>query len=147
MAPCFDVYVRLPHLDRPTVESFLERHLPSWRDPDAWLADDAGEIIEAGLSGALSGEVLYSRDTRGLLPPELDFVILAFQRDGGVVLGVSVDIGVDQDAAVLVSDAWLTRLLAETGAPQGFFQAEDPPPLTAAEWQESVGRAFGTRSA
>ncbi|GLY48018.1 hypothetical protein Lesp01_16740 [Lentzea sp. NBRC 102530] len=143
VAPCFDIYVRLPHLDRPAVEAFLERHVPSWREPDAWLSEGAGEILEAGLSGSCSGEVLYSRGSKGLVPPELEFVIVAFQRDDGVVLGVSIDIAVDQDAAALVADRWLTRLPAETGAAQAFFQAEEPPPLSDAEWREAVERAYG----
>lgn len=143
MAPCFDVYVRLREVDRAVVEGFLERHLPGWRDGGAWLSEDGDRVVEAGLRGLAGGQVLYG-PVRG---SELEFVVLAFPVDGGVVVGVSVDLGVDQDAAAVVAEGWLARMVAELGACEGFFQGEEPPPLSDGEWQEAVGRAFRSRIA
>lgn len=138
MAPCFDIYVRLPVLHRPDVEHFLESHVDSWREPATWTSEDAAEILESGLSGAQPGEVLYA--SKGLHPADLEFVMLAFPRDGGVVLGVSIDH--EQADAVSEAERWLALLLEETGAPQGFVEGEEPPPLSEAEWREVMGRAF-----
>jgi hypothetical protein len=146
MAPCFDVYVRLPRLDRLHVESFLETHVVSWRESPAWLSEDAAEILQAGLSGSSSGEALYATASRGVRNPELDYVIVAFPLDAGVVLGVSVDIEPDEAAAAALAEKWLVRLLDEAGAQQGFVQAEEPPPLTETEWQAAMERAFISRS-
>jgi hypothetical protein len=99
MPPCFDICVRLPDPNRVAVEDFLERHVPAWREPATWMSEDAGVILESGLAGSRSGEVLYASSTAGLRPAELEFVMLAFSRDGGFVLGVSIDIGMDHDAA------------------------------------------------
>ncbi|MGW6443515.1 hypothetical protein [Lentzea sp. NPDC055074] len=138
MAPCFDIYVRLPVLHRPDVERFLENHVSAWHEPATWLSEDAAEILESGLSGSQPGEVLCTY--RGLHRADLERVMLAFPRDGGVVLGVSVDH--EQDDAISEAERWLGLLLEETGAPQGFVQAEEPPPLSEAEWQDAMGRAF-----
>jgi hypothetical protein len=135
MAPCFDIYVRLPGNERSAVERFLDRHLSRWRVADTWShSDDADRIIEAGLSGSASGEVLYA----GVRDSELEFVMLAFPVDGGVVLGVSIDLTANEAAV----GAWLDRMLAETGAREGFAQAEEPPPLSDDGWRESMGRAM-----
>lgn len=146
MAPCLDVYVRLPRLDRLDVQSFLEAHVANWRESHAWLSDNASEILQAGLAGSPSGETLYASATSGVRDPELDFVIVAFPRDVGIVLGVSIDLEPDQDAAAGLAERWLVRLLDEVGAQQGFVQAEEPPPLTEAEWQAEMERALIARS-
>jgi hypothetical protein len=142
---CLDVYVRLPRLDRGQVERFLETHVVDWREAHAWLSEDADEILEAGLGGAASSETLYSR-SRGVRDPELHFVMVAFPKDTGVVLGVSIDLDPDEEAAMVLAEQWLARLLAEPGAQEGFVQAEEPPPLTEAEWQAEMKRALVARS-
>lgn len=76
-----------------------------------------------------------------------DFVMVAFPRDRGIVLGVSVDLDPDEDAAMRLAEQWLARLLTEPGAQQGFVQAEEPPPLTEAEWRAEMERALIARSA
>lgn len=48
--------------------------------------------------------------------------------------------------APALAEKWLVRLLDEVGARHGFVQAEEPPPLTEAEWQVAVERAFRSRS-
>ena len=72
---------------------------------------------------------------------------LAFPRDGGVVMGVTIEIGADQEADTLAAEGWMVRLLEETGAQQGFVHVEEPPSLTEAEWQDAMGYAYRTRSA
>ncbi|WP_112228786.1 hypothetical protein [Lentzea atacamensis] len=146
MAPCPDVYVRLPHLDRLRLESFLDAHVTSWRESAAWLSENASDILRAGLSGSPSGETLYASPSSGVRDTGLSFVMLAFPRDSGVVLGVSVDLEPDEDAAMTMAEKWLVRLMRELGAPQGFVQAEEPPPLTEAEWQVEMARALSSRS-
>ncbi|MEV6242987.1 hypothetical protein [Lentzea sp. NPDC051838] len=39
--PCYDIYVRLPRLDRLKVQSFLDAYVRSWREPDAWSSEDS----------------------------------------------------------------------------------------------------------
>lgn len=141
MAPSFDIYVRLPDGNRHVVEAFLERHVPAWRESATWFSEDAATILEAGLGGSRSGEALYAGSSKKIRPADLEFVMLAFPRDGGVVLGVSIDAGMDEDAATAPARGWLARLLEETGAQQGFAQVEQPPPVTNAEWQTAMGRA------
>jgi hypothetical protein len=144
VAPCYDIYVRLPRLDRLKVESFLDAHMANWRESHAWTSEDASEIVAAGFSGSPSGETLYSSATSGVRDPGLDFVIVSFPQDAGVVLGVSINL--DQDEADALAEQWLVRLLDEVGARQGFVQAEQPPPLTEAEWQTEMERAYIARS-
>ncbi|MGW6930336.1 hypothetical protein ACWGE0_09720 [Lentzea sp. NPDC054927] len=144
MAPCFDIYVRLPDLNRRVVEDFLERHVLAWRESATWFTEDAAAILERGLGGSRSGEALYAGRSKGLRPADLEFVMLAFPRDGGFVLGVSIDAGMDEEAAAGSARRWLAALLEETGAQQGFAQVEEPPPVTDAEWQEAIGRASAT---
>jgi hypothetical protein len=128
------------------VESFLDTHVAHWRESSAWLSEDAAETLLAGLSGSPSGETLYASRFSGVRNPELDFVMLAFPHDAGVVLGVSVDLEPDEDAAMIQAEQWLVRLMDELGAPQGFVQAEEPPPLTEAEWHAEMQRALTSRS-
>ncbi|SMD22233.1 hypothetical protein [Lentzea albidocapillata] len=146
MAPCLDVYIRLPRVDRGLVEDFLEAHVQGWRESAAWLSDAAAEILEAGLSGVPSGETLYAPSRRLRRSDELDFVMVAFPRDEGVVVGVSVDLEPGEDAAMTSAEEWLARLLEQFGATQGFVQAEEPPPLTEAEWHAEMTRALASRS-
>ena len=145
MPPCLDVYVRLPHLDPLQVEKFLDAHVANWREPDAWIAEDAPASLRAGLSGSLSGETLYASSS-AVRSRELNCVMLAFPQDTGVVLGVSVDLAPGEDAALALAERWLVRLLDEVGAPQGFVQEEEPPPHTEAEWHAEMERALTSRS-
>ncbi|MEU0883035.1 hypothetical protein ABZ345_30880 [Lentzea sp. NPDC005914] len=128
------------------MENFLDTHVAHWREPAAWLAEDAADTLRTGLSGSPSGETLYASRLSGVRNPELDFVMLAFPRDAGVVLGVSVDLEPDEDAAMTQAEQWLARLMDELCAAQGFVQAEEPPPLTEAEWQAGMARSLRSRS-
>jgi hypothetical protein len=145
MAPCFDIYVRLPDVDRHVVEAFLELHVLAWREETTWSSEDAATILEAGLAGSRSGEALYAGNSKNIRPADLEFVTLAFPWDGGFVLGVSIDVGMDEDAAEASARHWLARLLDETGAQQGFVQVEEPPPVTDAEWETAMGMATACR--
>lgn len=139
MTFCYDVYVRLPVLDRRAVEAFLERHVTGWRESGAWLSEDASDILAAGLAGSLSAETLYA--SSGVIRDlDVECVIIAFPWDSGVVVGVSVDL--EQDGADAAAERWLRRLLEETGAQQGFAKVEEPPPRSAAQWLEDAASGY-----
>jgi hypothetical protein len=133
VAPCVDLYVRLPELKREVVERFLSSHIDDWRRDDAWLEEDAVALLDAGLRDEKTGTVHYSSKTTD---DAYEYVIVAFPTDGGVVLGLSLDLE-DVPGGSVVSahaPAVLVTLREETGARDGFYAVEHPPPLTAGEW-------------
>jgi hypothetical protein len=140
MAPSVDVYVRLPQCNRSQVERFLDEHVETWRHADVWLSEDASTLLEGGLSGSSTGDVLYAPEPH-IRDADLEYIIVAFPRAGGVVLGASVDLSPDEPAAMTEAEQVLRRFLQETGASEGFVQVEEPPPLTEEGWQEAMQRA------
>ena len=122
------------------VELFLNSHVNDWRRDDAWLEEDAVALLDAGLRDEKTGTVHYSpkatNDTH-------EYVIVAFPTDGGVVLGLSLDLeDVPGGSAVPArTAAVLASLREETGARDGFYAVEHPPPLTAGEWHQVAADA------
>jgi hypothetical protein len=138
MPPCWDVYVRLRRLNPATVRKFLTRYLPDYLEPERWLGEDPGAVVqlERGLAGAARGFALYAWCAEG----DYCSVIVALPHDGGAVLGLSVDMALGEPKASGVSEELLTKLLDETGAYEGFVVVEEPPPLRAEDWQRAISQ-------
>jgi hypothetical protein len=140
MPPCLDVYVRTSDLDRSRVEQFLDAALPGWRDEPVWSTDDIDQL-EPALSGEVNNMAFHS--SSGAVHDAADAVrvIVAFPLDGGVVLGISVNLEPDEDTARHRAVRALADLAELTGARDGFIGVEAHPPMTSEEWVVSVAWA------
>jgi hypothetical protein len=67
--------------------------------------------------------------------------MIAFPRDGGIVLGLSIDERPDEQAARATAGRYLESLMETSGAVEGFAEVEEPPPLNAEEWRDAMVRA------
>ncbi|NNC39172.1 MAG: hypothetical protein HKN95_00650 [Acidimicrobiia bacterium] len=130
--PDIDVYVRLESRDRVVVESFLDRHMTTWRQDAAWY--DAEPVAEAFARADADPAAAFARYGEPTMPG-LSKVIVAFGTDGSMVFGLSIhgDFNPDaeEQATALVDD-----LMARYGASEGAAIWEHPPPLDQEQWAE-----------
>jgi hypothetical protein len=71
----------------------------------------------------------------------LDGVIVNFDQDEGVVLGLSVS----EDLPEEVLNAWTTDLMVSTNSAEAFYAVESPPPTSLQEWNDAMA-SDGTTS-
>lgn len=106
------------------IGGFLGRYLGEWRTLEAWMWADA-----------------YNEATGAFGPAGSGLTAIAFPRDGGVVLGLSVDERPDELGARDAASRFLEHLMETSGAVEGFAEAEELPPLSIEEWRDAMARA------
>jgi hypothetical protein len=140
MPPNVDIYARVEHRDERVLRAFLDSFLDGWQDDGAWLdAEPVGEALDRAFSEPESTFARYGRSSSDRVPQ----VIVAFGRDGSMVLGLTID-GEDEAAAIDTAEVLIDQLIVKVGGSAAIAAWEEPPPLDRDEWDSVVG-TLGSR--
>ena len=116
MPPFLDVYARVERRDPAILDSFLGEFMYGWEDDDRWLDEEpVNQAFERAFGDSTTSFARYGRSsTSGIAS-----VIVAFGRDGSMILGVSIE-GEDEAEADARAPDLIDALNGESGCLNGY---------------------------